>query len=378
MLIERTIVSRHYVGLIVMLPCLFACQFCFAQPQAKNEFTIVQQDGRNNGKYGFIDRTGKVVVPFQFDHAWDFSEGLAQVELKGRKYFIDTTGRTVFEAKFDEVENFSEGLCAVNRGQKIDQNNGVVTNPGRWGYIDKTGKLVIPLKYTHAENFSEGLAAISNGDKGAFIDHDAKIVFEVPLRVTLDFHEGIVGIFYLTNLAYFDRTGKQISPTLKYGTKNHSFSEGLVPVEINGKTGFMDRSGKLVIAPQFEEAGDFSEGLAPVKVRGEFMTRCPREPSGYRDSFRMIWGYIDKTGKMVIPAQYAWAEPFSEGLAAINHCGEGFFIDKTGKKIALGNYSHVSPFVAGLSRVYVGTNEERMWGYINRTGKIVWGPFKYL
>ena len=372
MLIEMTVPNRQSIRFIVMLACLFAGQFCLAQPQSEKELFAVQKDG----KTGFIDRTGKVVIPFQFDSAQSFYEGLALVMLKGKKFFIDRTGHTVFEVKFDIVRNFSEGLAAVNVGETRIPNIGLIDKPGKWGYIDKTGKLAIPMKYTHAENFSEGLAAIKDGDKGAFIDHDAKIVFEVPLDVTLEFHEGIVGVLYRGTLAYFDRTGKKISPPLGYGPKNHSFSEGLVPVEINGKSGFMDRTGKIVIEPQFEDAEDFSEGLAPVKVRGEVMTRCPLEPSGSRKSFRMKWGYIDKTGKMVIPAEFESADPFSEGLGAINQCDQGFFVDKTGKRIVLGKFSYVSPFGAGLSRINVGVNEDRMWGLIDRTGKMIWGPAK--
>jgi hypothetical protein len=367
---ELTIATRHLIKWVVMLASLCACQVCFAQPQS--QLIAVEKDGQS----GFIDQTGKVVIPFQFDKASSFYEGLALVTLKGKKFFIDTTGRVLFEAKYDVIRDFSEGLCAVNLGEKRIPNIGLISDPGKWGYIDKTGKLAIPMKFTHAENFSEGLAAIKNGDRGGFIDHDAKIVFELPLDVTLGFHEGIAGVLYRGTLAYFDRTGKQISPPLGYGPKSHSFSEGLAPIEINGKTGFMDRTGKVVIEPQFEDAEDFKEGLAPVKVRGEVMTRCPREPSGSQKSFRMKWGYIDKTGKMVVPAEFESADSFSEGLGAINQCDEGFFIDKTGKKIVLGKFSWVSPFGNGISRVNVGVNEDRKWGLIDKTGKMIWGPTK--
>jgi hypothetical protein len=366
------ITPRQSTGFIVMLACVVVCQICFAQPQPTNELLVVAKDGKS----GFIDKTGKVVIPFQFDSAQSFYEGLALVTLKGKNFFIDTTGRVLFEAKYGVIGNFSEGLCAVNIGEKRIPNIGLISDPGKWGYIDKTGKLAIPMKYTHAETFSEGLAAIKDGDKGAFINHDMKTVFEVPLDVTLGFHEGIVGVLDRGTLAYFDRNGKQISPPLGYGPKSHSFSEGLVPVEIKGKTGFMDRTGKIVIEPQFEDAEDFSEGLAPVKVRSDETTWCPREPSGSRKGFTMKWGYVDKTGKIVIPAEFESADPFSEGLGAINQCDEGFFIDKTGKKIVLGKFSYVSPFGAGLSRIDVGVNEARMWGYIDRTGKMIWGPVK--
>lgn len=370
MLMNITVTSRHSIKFLIIFACLVRCGFGLAQPQTGSQLFAVEQDGKS----GFIDRTGKVVIPFQFDKAYDFHEGLALVIVRDQKSFIDPTGRVLFAAKYDVIRDFSEGLCAVNLGEKRIPNIGLISDPGKWGYIDKTGKLVIPMKFTHAENFSEGLAAIRDGDKGAFIDHDTKIVFEVPLDVTLGFHEGVVGVLYKGSLAYFDRTGRKISPPLKYGPRSHSFSEGLAPVEINGKTGFMDRTGKIVIEPKFEDAEDFSEGLAPVKVRSDETTWCPPAASGNRKGFTNKWGYIDKTGKLVIPPQFESAGTFAEGLGAIQNCDEAFFIDRTGKKVILGNFRYASSFAGGLARVEIMASDGLQWGLIDKSGKMIWGP----
>lgn len=366
----KTIAISRQNRLSLIAVCLLAGHTSFAQPRSDNQLFSIEQDGKS----GFIDQSGKVIIAPQFDSVNGFSEGLALARRGDRKFFIDTNGHTVFEAKFDIVNNFSEGLAAVNVGETRIPNLGLIDKPGLWGYIDKTGKLVIPLKFTHAENFSEGLAAIRDGDRGAFIDQAGKIIFEVPLDVTLGFHEGIAGVLYKGTLAYFDRTGKQISPPLGYGPKNYSFSEGLVPVEIKGKTGYMDRAGKLVIEPQFEDAQDFREGLAPVKVHSDETTWCPRDESGSRKGFTMKWGFIDKSGKLVITPQYESVSPFSEGLAAITMCDESFYIDKSGRKIVLGNFRYASSFVGGVARVDMATKSGWSWGYIDKTGKMIWGP----
>src|SRR5689334_25135512 len=72
----------------------------------------------------------------------------------------------------------------------------------------------------------------------------------------------------------------------------------LYPVQVNGKFGYINKSAKMVIAPQFEQALAFREGYAPVKVGGN-------------------WGYIDKSGKLTISPQYHLADPFSSGLALV-------------------------------------------------------------
>lgn len=46
------------------------------------------QDGlavaKNNSKYGFIDKTGEIVIPVQYDLTWEFAEGLAKVKQEGK------------------------------------------------------------------------------------------------------------------------------------------------------------------------------------------------------------------------------------------------------------------------------------------------------
>ncbi|MBE9577584.1 WG repeat-containing protein [Moraxella sp. K1664] len=91
-------------------------------------------------------------------------------------------------------------------------------------------------------------------------------------------------------------------------------SEGLASVEQNGKWGFIDNTGKVVIPVQYDYVGYFSEGLATVKQNGKF-------------------GFIDKTGKVVIPVQYDNAWVFENGKAEVSLNGEFFYIDKTGKRL---------------------------------------------
>lgn len=44
------------------------------------------------------------------------------------------------------------------------------------------------------------------------------------------------------------------------------FNEGLAPVSINDKWGYIDKTVEIVIKPQFDRASMFNEGLAPVSI----------------------------------------------------------------------------------------------------------------
>ena len=112
------------------LACLAIVAFLCAfngrgqQRESKDLFPV-----EKNGKFGFIDRAGRVVIPLQFASANDFHEGLALVTANGKTMFIDPTGKTVFTPQFDIVNNFSEGLAAVNVGQKRIPNLGLISDP---------------------------------------------------------------------------------------------------------------------------------------------------------------------------------------------------------------------------------------------------------
>ena len=89
----------------------------------------------DNGKWGFIDKEGKEVIPIKYDWVENFSEGLAPVKLLNGKWgYIDKEGKVVIPIKYDDAWPFREGLALV----KLN---------GKWSYIDKEGKVVIPIKY---------------------------------------------------------------------------------------------------------------------------------------------------------------------------------------------------------------------------------------
>ena len=65
----------------------------------------------------------------------------------------------------------------------------------------------------------------------------------------------------------------------------------------------MDKTGSVVIQPRYDDAFPFSDGLAPVELAAK-------------------WGYVDKTGKVVIRIRYDIGHMFSEGLASVKLRGK--------------------------------------------------------
>ena len=359
---------------LILLVCPGTQQRSLAQNADENLLPIQQ-----GGKWGYINRSGEVIIKPQFDSAELFSEGLALVRYPPRKKplksgekttelvegmgFIDHTGKVVLELDHPlhlNGESFSEGLTKY---WTWDPGKGNV-----YGFIDKTGKVVIKARFTDAYSFVDGLAAVCiEWQKCGFINKAGDFVIEPKYRVTHSFREGLaLAGFEYSLIGFVNKSGEMVIEPQFGNLMGTGFSEGLSVVAYAwGKFGYINTEGAIVIPMQFEMAQPFSDGLAAVRVEGK-------------------WGYIDKTGKFVIEPQFRGAGPFSEGLAAVGNvdflsaarsdAAEATlttgFIDKQGKMVFSLPFDIATAFVNGISRVRVDVKS----GYIDKTGKYIWEP----
>lgn len=134
----------------------------------------------------------------------------------------------------------------------------------------------------------------------------------------------------------------------------------LFRVLIGYKEGFIDRTGRLVIDAQFRGVEDFSEGLACI---------C----EGNSD-IGFVYGYVDTSGAVVVPAQYRSASNFNEGLAAVKTLDGWGLIDATGRFVIEPRFVDVKDFSEGLAPVAQPAKDSPMgcrWGYIDEMGELV-------
>lgn len=262
-----------------------------------------------NGKFGFIDKTGKEITPFQYSWALSFSEGFAAVQRGGKWGFIDTTGKEAVSCTYDDVYSFTQGLAAVQKG-------------GKWGFIGKTREEVIPFQYDDTTAFSQGLAGVEKNGKWGYIDKTGEVVIDFQYDGAGTFANGLAPVRQSGKWGYIDKTGELVI-LCTFDSAGY-FSEGLAVVTQNGLFGYIDTTGKVVVPCKYANAAPFSEGFAAVKAPN----------TGTRN----IWGFIDKTGKEVVPpttyteddGEYfilpagSGVPSFSEGYAAIRRGGDGW------------------------------------------------------
>lgn len=180
---------------------------------------------------------------------------------------------------------------------------------GMWGYADQSGKVVIAARFDAARPFARGVAQVGLVDE------------ELP---EID-----------------------ASPNIKWG--------------------YIDERGRVLVELRYAVLRDFSEGLAAAAVLNS--GRPERISAGRGDRRNLRWGYVDASGREVIPMQFLAAGDFAEGLAPVNPGGGGSgegegslcgtpanygYIDKTGVFVIKPQFTHASRFENGRARASVG------------------------
>lgn len=331
-------------------------------------------------KVGYIDFTGRLVIPHQFDltfnYLWDFAEGLAPVQLGQKWGFINPKGEFAIPPNFEWVTPFSEGRALVRVGIGgppfkigfIDRNGKFVGEPNlngaagpfaegyaavelphnKWGYIDSSCKMVIEPRFAWARRFSEGLARVIEKGGCEVLENTCDCM-DLPA----DHREPAAKPntpLPACRFSYIDKSGT----TILSGYQNaQEFSEGFAAVRTSRLWGFIRQDGSKAIPEQFQSVKPFHDGLAAVRMDNK-------------------WGFIDSTGRMVIKPQFDNTEGFSDGLGLVWTHGRSAFINKTGDQLFGRTYSLAAPFALGLAHVALGERQEGRWAYINHAGVSVY------
>ena len=209
--------------------------------RAKGEMPLLLVKS-NEGKWGFSDNSGKILINTQYDNANNFKEGLAAVSKNGKWGFIDSAGNSIGALEYDHVQAFYNEYAAVNTGTKF-------------GYIDNTGKVKIKLQYYYDNEFTSDLYHFENGS--TFVK---------------------IGV---NQYRLIDKTGKALySQAISYA---RPFSDELAAIKVNNRFCYIDDNGKIRIRldPEVTSCSDFKNGSAEIYYQNN------------------LYHYIDKKGKVM-------------------------------------------------------------------------------
>lgn len=320
------------------------------QPQSgfSGEFHDGLAMARDGKRIIYIDKTGKEVFasPFTLDHQ-PFSGGFAHGSIGLKFHYCDTKGKLLpgFHAG---TTPFSEGMAAVGvnpaRFDPALRTKEMEWTPTKWGFIDSTGKMVIPANYWLVGSFSHGLAPVLVGGTGGdmctgprggswgYINKRGELVIKPAYQGAGDFSEGLAEVHIKDQGAgYIDTTGKMVIQPRQFSIA-WSFHDGVARIRGSEELGnpgwhdfgYIDKQGKVTVFPRGISVGDYSEGIAPARDKATW---------NGKEWVQSRYGYVDKRGEWVIKPQFDHAGMFQDGIASVSLDGAVGWIDKSGKYI---------------------------------------------
>lgn len=269
------------------------CDYDEMGPMANESMVVKTEEG-----YGIVDEMGSELTELIYESAQPYSEdGYALVSKNGEYFYIDRDGqkRLAFDPSYTDFHMY-------------ESERTVVSQNGKYGYLDETMQPVSEFAWDELSLISENAGAGKQNGKWALLNKNGKERTEyIYDDVIMDeygfcFRQGCAfvkenGPYYLVN-----KKGKPVGK-LTFEDARPFSEDGYAAVCQNGKWGYINSKGELVIACKYQKAESFHNGFAAVgSDKG--------------------WGYIDETGNQIIESQYeAVTEMSAKGTAAVQQDG---------------------------------------------------------
>jgi len=173
--------------------------------------------------WGYTEKSGAIVIPFQYEDASDFVDGMALVKYNGKVGGINTHGKKILNFDYEAAQ-------VLNNSNYL-----ILKKEGKWGALDKKGKPVIEFKYDNLANFADGVAWARF--KGVWGILDAKGNWKPTPEVT-----GARGFEH--GLSVFNND--------------------------QGNTGVIDKTGKIILPASFDDVSDIIDGKLVVSQRSSY------------------------------------------------------------------------------------------------------------
>ncbi len=356
-----------------LLPCIFDFMYnqrsgmYYSELNLNKDIIVVK-----GNKFGLYYTSGEMAFPCIYDTIFYFRGNYAIAKLNGKFGVINKSGRVIAPFNFTDANlYYSEGMIAV-----ADTVNGTK----QWGVVDAANAKIIPCRYERVGNFSTGVAPVWKNGKCWFIDASGQQVFnsfyeDIRVGILDEFADGFASVKRNGKWGLINRNGTLVIQC-QYANDIDNVIDGLAVVKNkDGKYGVIDTGNHIVIPFEYEHIGGYNDGRIRVSKNRKY-------------------GFVDRNNRVVVPIIYAYAGYFKRGVAEVEDTtlgyarpAPGYYIDTNGKKVEIavlenteqanrqptGKYIQVEAFSDGLAAVLSGNNK---WGFINEFGAEVI-PCKY-
>lgn len=272
-------------------------------------FTVARDEA--TGKYGY-KANGIWIIDPEYDRAEAFSESMAVVRKDGKYGYIDVSGRLVIPVKYQDAGSFSAGLAPV-------------CLYGKYGYVDKSGEMVVPFKYSYAFPFSEGLAAVELNGKVAYIGPDGKTVIPYMLDSGKPFKDGIAEVTVDGQTKYMDKVGNIFDEVSEAFSSFSGFARHMIEEKVNAwqKKGRYEKTADWMARVNESTRQHMVDSLLGI-AQSEYIAFMSKNVGGQQtivdyDADGEIFLIQDSYfGSLLVPVPIAEAENFETSFSSVS------------------------------------------------------------
>jgi len=312
---------------------------------------VVQKDG----KYGCIDKTGKLVIPLLYDDIESFYDGFSKVKKGTSRFLMNKSGVLVCDiTKFDMVGFVSDGLFLVSLNDK-------------YGFYNTSGKEIVPLKYDYVYSFCDGVARVEVGDtfeEYVYINKAGVRIGQENFRAQGDFSEGFGHVAVDEKHGYIDKNGKIVIPLVysSAGSFKNGFAVVSKEIESESRYGLIDKSGKEVIPCIFDGVELRTDGFVLVDTG----RHIGESIYWYDEPVISNYGLYNTLGQQITPLVYNEISEFTNDFALASRNGEVFLINKEGEEIA-----NSFKYVQAVNNIAIIEDKVDKCSLVNNKGKVI-------
>ena len=273
----------------------------YGLPTTEHETIYDERKFNKNGEIVIPFRNELITIPREYEWCDDsFHEGFLSVYKNGMWGVINLRLEQIIECLYGEKIRFDNGIAIVEKGSFFS-------------VVDTFGHSLIPNGYININRHEEYNLLVCQSSQGYY-----------------DIYNGIGGLLFSTN-AISSRI--LISETTKMSSNRFRPSE-IIPLDKNylgfsvnakyenrhvKKWGICGIDGSVVLEACLDEIGGIGSGL--VSAAKIITHNCKR---------KKLWGYVDIRGNIVIEYKYAYAKPFSHGIAQVSYKDSMYYIGGLG------------------------------------------------
>ncbi|ANY70960.1 hypothetical protein BBD42_24240 [Paenibacillus sp. BIHB 4019] len=237
------------------------------------------------------------------------------------------------------------------------------TSGTKWGYIDAKGSFVIAPQFSSADAFQpNGLAVVQLGNHSGLIDMSGAFRIRPIYDFIGPFTEGRAVVIDSAGFKIIDERGNVL--TTKAYSYISAFSDEramfyvMNEADSSSKYGYLDRKGTEVIPAQFESAGDFAKGKAVVKLHDQ------------------AFALIDRSGRKLAEYPFYDVGQLGEGLLSYQpeQNGKYGYMNERGQSVIYPAFTAAMPFQDGRAIVNTAEDFRALYGVIDKRGGYVVQP----